>query len=206
MDYNTISVSSRVEYVEKRSRFIASSSPINGEGEAVDFIAHIKTEFYDARHNIFAYIIKDGAERFSDDGEPQGCAGMPTLELLRRRGLVNTVVVVTRYFGGILLGAPGLLRAYSHAAGLAIEASGLAVMRHCDIVRFSCGYDFYARAESLVKSFGGQINNRDFAVEVSFEVFFPKDKTSDFIKALTEISAGLLNAVTDGETYLSQNQ
>jgi uncharacterized YigZ family protein len=204
MDYNTTSMPSRIEYVEKRSKFIASSAPVNGEDEAVDFIAHIKTEFYDARHNVFAYIIKDGAERFSDDGEPQGSAGMPTLEVLRRRGIVNAVVVITRYFGGILLGAPGLLRAYSHAATLAIEASGLVVMRHCDIVRFSCGYDFYSRAELLVKSFDGKIVNRDFAVEIMFEVEFPKDKTSDFIKALTEISAGLISAVTDGETYLAQ--
>ncbi len=167
-------------------------------------MARVKSEFYDAKHNVFAYIIKDKAERFSDDGEPQGTAGMPVLEVLRRRELINTAVVVTRYFGGILLGAPGLLRAYSHTASLAVEASGIAVMAHCDIVRFSCGYDFYALAEKLSNSFGGHINNRDFGAEVGLEILFPKNKTSDFIRELTEKSSGIIKAVADGETYIAQ--
>lgn len=205
MDYITIAASSRAEYVEKRSKFIASSLPVSCDSEAVDFISRIKSEFHDARHNTFAYVIRDGAERFSDDGEPQGTAGIPELEILRRRKIVNAVVVVTRYFGGILLGAPGLVRAYGHAAGMVLDDSGIIIMKHCDIVRFSCGYDLYARADGLVRSAGGTVTNRDFGAEVSLEATFPKDKTAAFEKAMTELSAGTVEAEAVGETYCAQN-
>jgi uncharacterized YigZ family protein len=202
MDYKTTASPARAEYVEKRSRFIASVAPVCSDDEATRFINNAKTEFYDARHNVFAYIIKDGAERFSDDGEPQGTAGMPALEVLRRRGVVNTVVVLTRYFGGILLGAPGLVRAYTHAAAAALDEAGVVTMRHCDILSLRCGYDFYARADALARSFDGFINDRRFEENVSLEIYMPKGKTPGFSDALTEASGGSIAAKTDGETYL----
>ena len=204
MDYKTTPSPARAEYVEKRSRFIASVTPAGNEDEAVDFIEKTKTEFYDARHNVFAYVIKGGAERFSDDGEPQGTAGMPTLEVLRRRGVVNTAVVVTRYFGGILLGAPGLVRAYTHAVTAALDAAGVITMRHCDILRLCCGYDFYSRADSLCRTFCGFINERRFEEKVTLELYMPKDKTAGFSAALTEASGGSVSAVTDGETFIKE--
>jgi uncharacterized YigZ family protein len=203
MDYKTTASPARAEYVEKRSRFIASVSPVGSEDEASSFINRAKTEFYDARHNVFAYIIKDGSERFSDDGEPQGTAGIPALEVLRRREVVNTAVVVTRYFGGILLGAPGLVRAYTHAAAAALDEAGVITMRHCDILNLTCGYDFYACADGLSRTFGGYIKDRRFEENVSLQIIMPKDKTAGFADALTQASSGGVSAVADGETYLS---
>lgn len=204
MDYKTIAAGAREEFVEKRSKFIATTLPVTSENEAEDFIGRIKTEFHDARHNVFAYIIKDGAERFSDDGEPQGTGGIPSLEVLRRKELVNAAVVVTRYFGGILLGAPGLLRAYSGAASMAVESSGILIMKHCDVVRFSCGYDFYARADKLARSYDGIIKERNFETDVTLEIIFPKEKTAGFQKALTELSAGKVETEITGDTFIPQ--
>jgi uncharacterized YigZ family protein len=205
MDYKTVASPARAKYVEKRSKFIASVAPVCSDGEAADFIGKVKTEFYDARHNVFAYVIKDGAERFSDDGEPQGTAGMPVLEVLRRREIVNAAVVVTRYFGGILLGAPGLVRAYNHSAELALNTASVIVMRHCDILRLVCGYGFYARADELSRTFGGYIRDRRFEEDVSLEILMPKEKTEGFSGALTEASGGGVNAAAVGETFLSAN-
>lgn len=201
MDYKTAAAPARAEYIEKRSRFIATVTPAASENEAVNFINRVKSEFYDARHNVFAYVIKGGAERFSDDGEPQGTAGLPVLEVLRRREVVNTAVVITRYFGGILLGAPGLVRAYAHCASLALDTCSVVVMRHCDRLRLVCGYDFYARADRLSRAFGGRINDRKFEENVSLEIYMPKDKTAGFSDALTQASGGGISAVFDGETY-----
>ena len=206
MDYKTVAASARTEYVEKRSKFIASVAPVCSDDEATDFIGRVKAEFYDARHNVFAYIIKDGAIKFSDDGEPQGTAGMPALEVLRRREVVNVAVVVTRYFGGILLGAPGLVRAYTHATASSLSAASVIVMRHCDILRLACGYDFYARADGLTRTFGGYINDRKFEENVSLEIFMAKDKTAGFAGALTEASGGSVDAVVDGEIFLDQSK
>lgn len=204
MDYKTIATGAREEFVEKRSKFIATTLPVTSESEAENFISRVKTEFHDARHNVYAYIIKDGAQRFSDDGEPQGTGGIPALEVLRRKKLLNAAVVVTRYFGGILLGAPGLLRAYSGTASMAVESSGVLVMKHCDVVRFSCGYDFYAFADKLARSYDGIVNERSFEADVTLEIIFSKDKTADFQKALTELSAGRVETEITGETFIPQ--
>lgn len=206
MDYKTIASPVRAEFTEKRSKFIASLSPIESETEAADFINKVKSEHYDARHNVFAYVIKDGAERFSDDGEPQGTAGMPTLENIRRRGLVNVAVVVTRYFGGILLGAPRLLRAYNHTAALAFDAAKILVMRRCDILKLVCPYDFYARAEILVRSCSGTIQKRDFTENVTLEIVMPEGLTENFSKQLTELSGGSLAADTIDNIYIKEKQ
>ena len=117
------------EYVEKRSRFLGHIRPVANEEEARAFIAAMKKEYYDARHNCWCYLLKDGPERYSDDGEPQGTAGIPMLEVFRREGVSNLVCVVTRYFGGVLLGAGGLFRAYTKSAKDALDAAGLAVVR-----------------------------------------------------------------------------
>lgn len=204
MDYKTIAVGASKQFVEKRSKFVATTLPVTSESEAESFVSRIKTEFHDARHNVFAYIIKDGAERFSDDGEPQGTGGIPALEVLRRKNLVNAAVIVTRYFGGILLGAPGLLRAYSNAASMAVEASGILVIRHCDVVHFSCGYEFYSRADKLARSYGGIVKERKFETDVTLEIIFQKDKTAEFQRAMTELSAGQVETKITGETFIPQ--
>ena len=117
------------EYVEKRSRFLGHVRPVESEEEAKAFIAAVKKEHYDARHNCWCYLIKDGPERYSDDGEPQGTAGIPMLEVLRREGVSNVVCVVTRYFGGVLLGSGGLFRAYTKSAKDALGAGAALLLR-----------------------------------------------------------------------------
>ena len=117
------------EYVEKRSRFLGHLRPVKSEEEARAFVAEMKKTYYDARHNCWCYLLKDGPERYSDDGEPQGTAGIPMLEVFRREGVTDLVCVVTRYFGGVLLGAGGLFRAYTKSAKDALDAAGLAVVR-----------------------------------------------------------------------------
>jgi uncharacterized YigZ family protein len=206
MDYKTIAAPVRAEYIEKRSRFIASLTPIASEREAAGFIEKIKAECRDARHNTFAYLVKDGAQRYSDDGEPQGTAGLPELEVLRRRGVVNTAIVITRYFGGILLGAPGLVRAYCRAATDALDAAEIIKMRACDILCLRCGYAFYAQAERLCRSHGGVIHNRSFEETVCLELYFYKDRTAAFADALTQASNGGLETENCGEIYLSEKE
>jgi uncharacterized YigZ family protein len=206
MDYKTVKAPVRAEFIEKRSKFIASVSPCKTAEEATEFISRIKTEFYDARHNCFAYIIKDGAERFSDDGEPQGTAGMPILEVIRRRELKNVAVVVTRYFGGILLGAPGLVRAYNHTASIGLDSAKTVTMCLCDVLSLSVTYDFYARVELIVRDAGGRINKRDFAEKVNLQIYMPKSKTRNFNNLLREASAAAFEAKEDGEIFLEDFQ
>lgn len=205
MDFKMAAETIRAEYDEKRSRFIATVSPVSDENSAVRFISSIRTEFYDARHNVYAYIIKDGVMRFSDDGEPQGTGGMPVLEVLRRKMLVNTAVVVTRYFGGILLGAPGLVRAYTHAAAAALDKVKIVSMKLCEIVKVNCSYDVYARAEKFIRESGGYINDRLFAETVALTIFIPHDKSVVFRAGLIEMSSGSVKTEISGETYISED-
>ena len=128
------------EYNEKRSRFLGHIAFAPSEEEAKAFVAEMKKKYYDARHNCWCYIIKDGPERYSDDSEPQGTAGIPMLEVLRRAGVTNAVCVVTRYFGGVLLGAGGLLRAYTRAAADALEAGGISAVRNWTELEIPCSY------------------------------------------------------------------
>ena len=133
------------ELVEKRSRFLGHVRPIETEDEAKAFIAEMKKQYYDARHNCSCYVLKDGVERYSDDGEPQGTAGIPMLELFRREGVTDLVCVVTRYFGGVLLGTGGLLRAYTQSAKDALEAAGRSVVRAWAELEIPCPYALLER-------------------------------------------------------------
>ena len=123
MSYITIPFPADAEFIERRSRFIGHAAPAATEEEALRFVAAIKAQYADATHNVWAYHLQQGRERYADDGEPQGTAGPPVLDVLKKSGVVDVAVVVTRYFGGVLLGAGGLVRAYSHAAHLALEAA-----------------------------------------------------------------------------------
>ena len=135
------------EFVEKKSRFIGRVWPVDTEEEALAKIQEMKKKHYDATHNCWAYIIRDGAARFSDDGEPGGTAGMPMLQVLQRECLFNVVCVVTRYFGGILLGAGGLVRAYTKGAKIAVDAAGKSMKRVWTAVYVPCPYPFYERVK-----------------------------------------------------------
>ncbi len=189
------------EFTEKKSRFIGRVWPAESEEEALEKIAAMKKQHYDATHNCWAYIIKDGAVRFSDDGEPGGTAGMPMLQVLQREGLNNVVCVVTRYFGGILLGAGGLVRAYTKGAKIAVDAAGKSVKRVWDVLYVPCPYPYYERVKLEVAAFGGVIRNTDFGVEVDLEIMLPESQSQPFITRLTDLSAATIEALETGKEY-----
>ena len=189
------------EFVEKKSRFIGRIWCVETEEEALARIQEMKKQHYDATHNCWAYIIHGGAVRFSDDGEPGGTAGMPMLQVLPRDGLYNVVCVVTRYFGGILLGAGGLVRAYTKGAKIAVDAAGKSMKRVWTVVYLPCPYSFYERVKLEVEAFGGIIRNTDFGAEVELELLFPEAQTQSFLDRLIDMTAGTVEAMEIGQEY-----
>lgn len=189
--YQTVRKLASDELTEKRSRFIGYCKPVRTQDEATAFINEIKTKHWDARHNVYAYVLRDSSiERYSDDGEPQGTAGMPVLDVIRKRGVTDCVVVVTRYFGGVLLGAGGLVRAYSAAAKLGIDAAGVCEMELCAVCRLQCSYTLYGKIPALIAGSGGSIDDSDFADDVTVVFHLPEEAFSAFNKALCEESSG----------------
>ena len=189
------------EFIEKKSRFIGRIWPVETEEEALSRIQVMKKKHYDATHNCWAYIIRDGAFRFSDDGEPGGTAGMPMLQVLQREGLFNAVCVVTRYFGGILLGAGGLVRAYTKGAKIAVDAAGKSMKRVWTVLYVPCPYSFYERVRLEVEAFGGIVRKADFGAEVELELLFPEAKTQEFLDRLTDMTAGTVESMEIGQEY-----
>ena len=189
------------EFYEKKSHFIGRAWPVESEEEALEKIQAMKKQHYEATHNCWAYIIKDGAVRFSDDGEPGGTAGMPMLQVLQREGLYNIVCVVTRYFGGILLGAGGLVRAYTKGAKIAVDAAGKSMKRVWTVVYLPCPYTFYERVKLLIAEFGGIIRETEFGAEVELELLFPEANTEPFFVKLTDMTSGTVECMETGKEY-----
>lgn len=188
-------------FIEKKSRFIGRVWPVETEEEALSHIAAMKKQHYDATHNCWAYILRDGAVRFSDDGEPGGTAGMPMLQVLQKEGLYNICCVVTRYFGGILLGAGGLVRAYTKGAKIAVDAAGKSMKRVWTAVYLPCPYPYYERVKLEVEAFGGIIRDTQFGAEVEMELLFPEGRTQEFIEKLTDMTAGTVETMELGKEY-----
>ena len=189
------------EFVEKKARFIGRVWPVETEAEALDKIQQMKKQHYDATHNCWAYIIKDGPVRFSDDGEPGGTAGMPMLQVLQREGLFNVVCVVTRYFGGILLGAGGLVRAYTKGAKIAVNAAGKSMKRVWAALYVPCPYAYYERIKLETAAFGGIIRNTEFGAEVELEILLPEGRTQPFLERLTDMTAAEVEGMEVGREY-----
>ncbi len=200
--YKTIAEPARAEFVDRRSRFIGQVRPVTTEQEAVEFIESVRKQYWDARHHVPAYIIRDGdIRRFSDDGEPQGTAGIPVLDVLQKQGLTDCVLVVTRYFGGILLGGGGLVRAYSHTASLALEQAGIAEMRPAFLQEVQCSYTQYGWLAALVESVGGTVVDTVYAEDVTVRLLLDTPLQGMFEKQLTERSAGTLTPTILEEQY-----
>ena len=189
------------EFTEKKSQFIGRIWLVETEEEALARIQEMKKQHYDATHNCWAYIIKDGAVRFSDDGEPGGTAGMPMLQVLQREGLFNVVCVVTRYFGGILLGAGGLVRAYTKGAKIAVDAAGKSMKRVWTVLYVPCPYTYYERVKLEVAAFGGIIRSTDFGSEVELEILLPEAQAQPFADRLTDMSAAAIETMVTGQEY-----
>lgn len=189
------------EFIEKKSRFIGRVWCVETEAEALEKIQEMKKQYYDATHNCWAYVIRDGAMRFSDDGEPGGTAGNPMMQVLQREQLYNVVCVVTRYFGGILLGAGGLVRAYTKGAKIAIDAAGKSMKRVWTVLYVPCPYTFYERVKLEVEAIGGLIRDTQFGAEVELEILVAKPQTAAFLDKLTDMTAGTVEALETGEEY-----
>ncbi|MBP3660848.1 MAG: YigZ family protein [Oscillospiraceae bacterium] len=189
------------EFYEKKSHFIGRLWPVETEEAALERIQQMKKQHYDATHNCWAYIIKDGAVRFSDDGEPGGTAGMPMLQVLQREGLYNCVCVVTRYFGGILLGAGGLVRAYTKGAKIAVDAAGKSMKRVWSCLYVPCPYTFYERVKLEVAAWGGIIRSTEFGAEVELEILVPEAQAQPFLDRLIDMSAANVEGMETGKEY-----
>ena len=189
------------EFVEKKSRFIGRVWCVETEEEALERIQEMKKQHYDASHNCWAYVIRDGAMRFSDDGEPGGTAGNPMMQVLQRENLYNVVCVVTRYFGGVLLGAGGLVRAYTKGAKIAIDAAGKSMKRVWSVLYVPCPYTYYERLKLEVEAFGGVIRDTQFGAEVELEILVSAPQTDAFLEKLTDMTAGTVEALVTGEEY-----
>ena len=193
---------SEAELVEKRSRFIGQLRPVETEEEARAFLESVKRKHHDARHNCWCYRLREGGvERYSDDGEPQGTAGQPMLGVFQKAGITNVCCVVTRYFGGILLGAGGLVRAYTQAAKLALDAAGIAVVRRWVELEVECPYSFFERVKTEVMVQGGVLGEIDYAAQVTVRLLLPEGKADPFGARMVELSAGACRAVELGERF-----
>ena len=181
--------------------FIGRLWPVETEEAALEKIQQMKKQHYDATHNCWAYILKDGAVRFSDDGEPGGTAGMPMLQVLQREGLHNCVCVVTRYFGGILLGAGGLVRAYTKGAKIAVDAAGKSMKRVWSVLYVPCPYTFYERVKLEVAAWGGIIRSTEFGAEVELEILVPEAQAEPFLAKLIDMSAANVEGMETGKEY-----
>ena len=200
--FTTLASESCVEFEEKRSLFIGRALRTDSEQEAQDFIKRIKKEHNDATHNVFAYSINKGIlARYSDDGEPQGTSGMPTLDAIRKSGVDNACVVITRYFGGTLLGAGGLVRAYSHTASLALEAAGIVTYEPYSELELRCGYSEYQRYSAYFSDIGALIDDTFFEADVTVKFSVKRRKCDGVVNKITEMSFGRDRPVLIGERY-----
>lgn len=189
------------EFTEKKSRFIGRIWPVESEEEALEKIQQMNRQYADATHNCWAYIIKDGPARFSDNGEPGGTAGNPMMQVLQKEQLNNVLCVVTRYFGGILLGAGGLVRAYTKGAKIAVNAAGKSMKRAWSVLYVPCPYSFYERVKLEVAAFGGIVRKTEFTSEVELEILVAQPQAQQFLDRLTDMSAATIEGMETAREY-----
>ena len=201
-NYLTIAKEADDEFVERKSRFMGFIKPVTTEAEALAFIREKQKKYWDATHNVYAYVLEGGNLcRFSDDGEPQGTAGIPVLDVLRKEGLTDCVVVVTRYFGGILLGAGGLVRAYSHGAKIAVDAGGVVEMRLCLEGEITCDYGQYGWIPAFLAEEGATVTDTRFGEAVTVCFSLPEEGKGHLEATLIDRSNGRLSATFTGEAF-----
>ena len=189
------------EFVEKKSRFIGRIWPVDSEEEAQERIRQMEKDYSDAAHNCWAYVIKDGPARFSDNGEPGGTAGNPMMQVLQKENLNNVLCVVTRYFGGILLGAGGLVRAYTKGAKIAVNAAGKSMKRVWSVLYIPCPYNFYERIKLETEAFGGIIRDTQFGAEVELEILVAQPQAQTFLDKILDMTSGTVEGMETAQEY-----
>jgi len=190
------------EFEEKRSVFIGHAMPIKSAEEAAEFIKAKKREFSDATHNVYAYILEGGRiAKYSDDGEPQGTAGMPVLDTIRKSGVDDACVVVTRYFGGILLGAGGLVRAYANGAKIALEAAGIITYEQYSIININCSYSDYQKIQPMLFKAQAVTDDTVFGESVTVVVAVKEEKSGALCEKIREATSGRSVAEITGKRF-----
>lgn len=189
--FKTVAHEAQTLIVEKKSKFIANVKPVDNEANALAFLAAMRSKYSDATHNVYAYVIdENNIFRYSDDGEPSGTAGMPVLDTIRKAGLVDVIVVVTRYFGGTLLGTGGLVHTYGAAAREGLEAAKRIVRSKCNIVSVKADYTLVGKLQYMIAEEGYDLEDTIYESDVTFKVICPLDITDSFIKDVTELTNG----------------
>ena len=192
---------SETQFTEKRSTFIGHVWPAASEEEARACIDEMKKKYHDARHNCWCYLLKDGPVRYSDDGEPQGTAGQPMLGVFQKEGVSNVCCVVTRYFGGVLLGAGGLVRAYTQSAKSALDGAGISVVRRWVEALLPCPYSWHDRVRLEIERLGGTVAETDYGADVCFTVLLTEERAQEILDAVLDLSAGQIEGIVSGERF-----
>lgn len=203
-DYKTVLENASDEFVEKRSRFIGYCKPVKTEQEAIDFINEKRSEHWNATHNVYAYSLREGnIKRYSDDGEPSGTAGMPVLDVIVKNEIIDVVVVVTRYFGGVLLGTGGLVRAYSHGSKIAVEAAKPVIMQNCLVCEARCAYNQYGKVSSLIIGVGAAVDDTVYESDVLVKFHIKPDLLGTLNKKLADATSGEVTVEQKDEQYFA---
>lgn len=203
-DYKTVLENASDEFVEKRSRFIGYCKPVKTEQEAIDFINEKRNEHWNATHNVYAYSLREGnIKRYSDDGEPSGTAGMPVLDVIVKNEIFDVVVVVTRYFGGVLLGTGGLVRAYSHGSKIAVEAAKPVIMQNCLVCEARCAYNQYGKVSSLIIGVGAAVDDTVYESDVLVKFHIKPDLLGTLNKKLADATSGEVTVEQKDEQYFA---
>ena len=203
--YKTVEGLGEAVFVDRKSKFIAHTKPVGTEQEALDFLQEMRSRYSDANHNVYAYIIdENNIFRYSDDGEPGGTSGMPVLDTLRKENIVDVITVVTRYFGGTLLGTGGLVRAYTAAASEALENAGKITRTLCCGFSVAVDYTLSGKVQYFLASKGYFVEGTDYGEDVKFSVYVKKQEKESFIKELCETCSGRAKIEETGTKYIDE--
>lgn len=199
--YTSVAGDATAEITEKKSRFIAHIRHVETEDEATEFIDKIRKAHYSARHNVYAYILSSGIKKYTDDGEPSKTAGLPILEMLEKQGITDVVCVVTRYFGGTLLGTGGLVRAYTEAAKLGVEEAGVVTMNSCDLLELSVPYPSLGSVEYILKNTGAVCEDKNYAESITLIVSVECSKTEALLNCIKNDFSNTVKVHMKGQVY-----
>lgn len=205
--YRTVSREAQTLMIEKKSKFISNVCPVDNEEDAIAYLNKIRSKYPDATHNVYAYVIdENNIFRYSDDGEPSGTAGMPVLDTIRKAGLVDVIVVVTRYFGGTLLGTGGLVHAYGASAKQGLLESGIVTRSLCDIVDVRVDYTLVGKMQYKIASDGYILEDTVYENEVTFKICSPIENTERLINEITDLTNGKAVCEITDKKYIDKEE
>lgn len=203
--YKTVLHESETLLVEKKSKFISHVMPVDNEADAIEYLNKIRAEYSDATHNVYAYVIdENNIFRYSDDGEPSGTAGMPVLDAIRKAGIVDTIVVVTRYFGGTLLGTGGLVHTYGASASRGLEASEIIMREMCDVISVKLDYNMAGKLQHKIASDGLMLEDTVYTEDVELIICSPIDETERLMSEITDLTNGRAVCAVIDKKYINR--